>query len=121
MDDAPAEASNKFISCADPLWERSSIVCRCDRRPARETAMPVPVRHRRTTVGGVETFYREAGPADAPVVLLPHGYPCSSYEFRDYMRHLGERWRLLAPHFPGSGYSATPETFAYDFDGFCAF
>ena len=83
--------------------------------------MPVPVRHRRTTVGGVETFYREAGPADAPVVLLPHGYPCSSYEFRDYMRHLGERWRLLAPDFPGSGYSATPETFAYDFDGFSAF
>jgi pimeloyl-ACP methyl ester carboxylesterase len=83
--------------------------------------MPVPVRHRRTTIGGVDIFYREAGPADAPVVLLPHGYPCSSYEFRSYMRHLGERWRLLAPDFPGSGYSATPETFAYDFDGFSAF
>jgi pimeloyl-ACP methyl ester carboxylesterase len=83
--------------------------------------MPVPVRHRRITIGGVDIFYREAGPADAPVVLLPHGYPCSSYEFRDYMRHLGERWRLLAPDFPGSGYSATPEKFAYDFDGFSAF
>ena len=83
--------------------------------------MPVPVLHRRTNVGGVDTFYREAGPPDAPVVLLPHGYPCSSYEFRDYMRHLGEGWRLLAPDFPGSGYSATPETFAYDFDGFASF
>ena len=83
--------------------------------------MPVPVSHRRTTIGGVDIFYREAGPAEAPVVLLPHGYPCSSYEFRNYMRHLGERWRLLAPDFPGSGYSATPETFAYDFDGFSAF
>jgi pimeloyl-ACP methyl ester carboxylesterase len=83
--------------------------------------MPVPVHHRRATVGGVDIFYREAGPADAPVVLLPHGYPCSSYEFRDYMRHLGERWRLLAPDFPGSGYSATPESFAYDFDGFSGF
>lgn len=83
--------------------------------------MPVPVLHRRTNVGGVDTFYREAGPPDAPVVLLPHGYPCSSYEFRDYMRHLGEDWRLLAPDFPGSGYSATPETFAYDFDGFASF
>jgi pimeloyl-ACP methyl ester carboxylesterase len=83
--------------------------------------MPVPVRHLRTNVGGMDIFYREAGPADAPVLLLPHGYPCSSYEFRNYMRHLGQRWRLLAPDFPGSGYSGTPEDFAYDFDGFAGF
>ena len=87
--------------------------------------MPVPVHHRRRTVGGVDVFYREARPPavspDAPVVLLPHGYPCSSYEFRDYMRHLGEHWRLLAPDFPGCGYSATPEDFDYDFDGFSRF
>lgn len=83
--------------------------------------MPVAVRHRRTSVGGVDIFYREAGRADAPVVLLPHGYPCSSYEFRNLMRYLGDRWFLLAPDFPGSGYSATPDTFAYDFDGFAAF
>jgi pimeloyl-ACP methyl ester carboxylesterase len=84
--------------------------------------MPVPVHHRRTTVGGVDIFYREAGPpSDAPVVLLPHGYPCSSYEFRAYMSHLGDQWRLLAPDFPGSGYSATPEDFAYDFDAFASF
>jgi pimeloyl-ACP methyl ester carboxylesterase len=83
--------------------------------------MSIPVHHRRTMVGGVDVFYREAGPAEAPVLLLPHGYPCSSYKFRDYMRHLGEDWRLLAPDFPGSGYSATPEAFAYDFDGFASF
>ena len=58
------------------------------------------VRHRRCTVDGVDIFYREAGPADAPVVVLPHGYPCSSYEFRNYMAALGDRWRLLAPDFP---------------------
>lgn len=83
--------------------------------------MTFPVHHRRTTVAGVDTFYREAGPADAPVVLLPHGYPCSSYEFRNYMAALGDGWRLLAPDFPGAGYSATPADFAYDFDGFSAF
>jgi pimeloyl-ACP methyl ester carboxylesterase len=83
--------------------------------------MPVPVHHRRAIVGGVDVFYREAGPADAPVLLLPHGYPCSSYEFRDYMRHLGEHWRLLASDFPGNGYSATPDDFAFDFDGFASF
>jgi pimeloyl-ACP methyl ester carboxylesterase len=83
--------------------------------------MPVRLFHRRTTVGGVDVFYREAGPPDAPVVLLPHGYPCSSYEFRNYMRYLGDDWRLLAPDFPGAGYSATPEAFPYDFDGFASF
>ncbi len=83
--------------------------------------MPVPVHHRAITVGGVDIFYREAGPPDAPAVLLPHGYPCSSYEFRDYMRLLGDRWRLVAPDFPGSGYSATPDDFAYGFDGFSVF
>lgn len=83
--------------------------------------MPVAVQHRFATIDGMEIFYREAGPVDAPVVLLPHGYPCSSYEFRNYMRHLGEHWRLLAPDFPGSGYSATPDSFTYDFDGFSLF
>jgi pimeloyl-ACP methyl ester carboxylesterase len=76
------------------------------------------VSHRRIDIDGVDIFYREAGPADGPVVLLPHGYPCSSHEFRNLMPRLGDRWRLLAPDFPGCGYSATPESFAYDFDGF---
>jgi pimeloyl-ACP methyl ester carboxylesterase len=75
------------------------------------------IRHRR--IGG--TFYREAGPADAPVVLLPHGYPCSSFQFRNLMPALADRWRLLAPDFPGFGYSDTPEDFKYDFDGYAAF
>jgi pimeloyl-ACP methyl ester carboxylesterase len=79
------------------------------------------VRHRTIDVDGVSTFYREAGPQDAPVVLLPHGYPCSSYEFRNLMPPLAGRWRLLAPDFPGAGYSGTPENFAYDFDGFASF
>lgn len=79
------------------------------------------VRHRRMTLDGLGIFYREAGPKDAPVVLLPHGYPCSSYEFRRYMPRLADRWRLLAPDFPGAGYSATPEDFDYDFDGYAGF
>jgi pimeloyl-ACP methyl ester carboxylesterase len=83
--------------------------------------MTVVVHHRRTRIDGVDVFYREVGRADAPVVLLPHGYPCSSYEFRNYMAALGDRWRLLAPDFPGAGYSATPEGFAYDFDGYATF
>lgn len=76
------------------------------------------VRHRTVEIDGVDIFYRETGPEDAPVVLLPHGYPCSSYEFRALAPLLGDRWRVLAPDFPGCGYSGTPEGFAYDFDGY---
>lgn len=81
----------------------------------------VPVRHKRVDIDGIDVFYRETGPPDAPVVLLPHGYPCSSYEFRNYMAALGDRWRLLAPDFPGCGYSATPDGFDYSFDGYADF
>jgi pimeloyl-ACP methyl ester carboxylesterase len=82
-----------------------------------------PVHHRRVTVDGIETFYREAGPADAPVVLLPHGYPCSSYAYRHLMAALGERWRLVAPDNPGFGYSATPspDDFGYTFGAYADF
>ncbi len=83
--------------------------------------MTSAVRHRRIQVGNVDTFYREAGPPDAPVVLLPHGYPCSSYEFRNLMPLLADRWRLVAPDYPGAGYSATPEDFDYSFDGYAQF
>lgn len=75
------------------------------------------VRCLRTEIDGYGVFYREAGAPDAPVLVLPHGYPCSSYEFRNLMPRLADRWRLIAPDFPGSGYSDTPEGFAYDFDG----
>jgi pimeloyl-ACP methyl ester carboxylesterase len=77
--------------------------------------------HRRIRVDGIDVFLREAGQPDAPVVLLPHGYPCSSYEFRNLMPRLADRWRLVAPDFPGCGYSSTPKDFSYDFDGYARF
>lgn len=80
-----------------------------------------PTTHRHVIVNGIDIFYREAGPENAPVVLLPHGYPCSSYEFRNLMPGLADRWRLLAPDFPGAGYSATPDDFDYSFDGYASF
>ncbi|MEV0618256.1 alpha/beta hydrolase [Nonomuraea sp. NPDC050404] len=83
--------------------------------------LSAPLAHRTIDIDGIETFYREAGPPDAPVFLLPHGYPCSSYEFRNLMPALGDRWRLLAPDLPGFGYSATPDDFSYTFDGYAAF
>lgn len=79
------------------------------------------VRHEHIDVDGIDAFYRVAGPVDAPALLLPHGYPCSSFEFRNLMPALADRWRLLAPDFPGAGYSATPDQFDYSFDGYADF
>lgn len=83
--------------------------------------MDTRMRHRHLRIGNVDAFYREAGDEGAPVVLLPHGYPCSSYEFRNLLPRLADRWRLIAPDFPGQGYSATPEDFDYSFDGYAEF
>ncbi|TWD73235.1 pimeloyl-ACP methyl ester carboxylesterase [Kribbella amoyensis] len=83
----------------------------------------VAVRHRRILVGGVEVFYREAGPVDGPVLLLPHGYPGSSFVYRGLMPALGDRWRTVAPDLPGFGYSSTPPVgeFGYTFDAYAGF
>ncbi|GHH42782.1 alpha/beta fold hydrolase [Lentzea cavernae] len=79
--------------------------------------MPV-VHHRRATVAGQELFYREAGPADAPVVVLLHGYPTSSFMFRDLIPVLAERYHVIAPDHLGFGLSAAPPVseFDYSFD-----
>lgn len=83
-----------------------------------------PIRHRHVDVGGgIRTFYRECGPPDAPVLLLPHGYPASSFVYRGLMAALGDRWRTVAPDLPGFGYSATPsaDDFGYTFDAYAEF
>lgn len=73
---------------------------------------------RRVEADGVNVFYREAGPADAPVILLLHGYPTSSFQFRDLMPRLADRWRVIAPDLPGFGFTEVPEErrYRYTFD-----
>ncbi|MFG2649513.1 alpha/beta fold hydrolase [Streptomyces sp. NPDC048436] len=73
--------------------------------------------HRTTTVRGHEISYREAGPADAPVLLLLHGFPTSSHMFRDLIPLLADRYRVIAPDHIGFGRSATPapQDFTYTF------
>jgi pimeloyl-ACP methyl ester carboxylesterase len=73
------------------------------------------VRHRYVEVDGIRTFYREAGPADAPVLLLPHGYPSSSFQYRNFIPALADRWRTIAPDYPGFGYSDTPDPTGFDY------
>jgi pimeloyl-ACP methyl ester carboxylesterase len=78
------------------------------------------MKHRTIDIDGIRIFYREAGPENAPVVLLPHGYPSSSFQFRNFMPALADRWRLIAPDYPGFGYSDTPDPgrFSYSFAGY---
>lgn len=83
---------------------------------AEAAATDLSVKHRHVEIEGTRIFYREDGPKNAPVVLLPHGYP-SSFQFRNFMPALADRWRLIAPDYPGFGYSDTPDPsrFAYTF------
>ncbi len=69
-------------------------------------------------VGEIDVFYREAGPKDAPVILLLHGYPTSSHMFRDLIPRLEHSFRLIAPDLPGFGLTQAPPRgqFAFTFD-----
>lgn len=75
-------------------------------------------RYRSQKVADIDVFYRETGPADAPVILLLHGFPTSSHMFRDLMPELADRFRVIAPDFPGFGLTKAPPrgTFDYTFD-----
>src|SRR6201996_6394053 len=73
---------------------------------------------RRVTADGVSVFYREAGPADGPVVLLLHGFPTSSFQFRELILRLGDKYRVIAPDLPGFGFTEVPaeRKYTYTFD-----
>src|ERR1043165_870409 len=80
--------------------------------------MGVQVHHRYATVDGHRLFYREAGPQDAPTLILLHGFPTSSFMFRDLIPRLADRYRVIAPDHLGFGLSDAPavEEFGYTFD-----
>lgn len=75
------------------------------------------VSYRTVELDGTEIFYREAGSPQAPALLLLHGFPSSSFMFRNLIPALAERYRVIAPDYPGFGYSAfpDPELFRYSF------
>jgi pimeloyl-ACP methyl ester carboxylesterase len=76
------------------------------------------IAHRHIDVDGFNVFYREAGPADGPKLLLLHGFPSSSHMFRDLIPLLSERFHIVAPDLPGFGLSDMPsrDAFSYTFD-----
>ena len=81
------------------------------------TMVPLTSIHR-IMVDGVEIFYREAGPKDGPVLLLLHGFPASSFQYRELMPLLADRYRVIAPDLPGFGFTEVPtdRSYIYSFD-----
>src|SRR5215472_6394726 len=77
-----------------------------------------PIRYRTADVDGFKVFYRKAGPADAPKLLLLHGFPSAGHMFRDLIPSLADEFPLVAPDLPGFGQSDMPprEKFSYTFD-----
>jgi pimeloyl-ACP methyl ester carboxylesterase len=69
----------------------------------------------RIQVDGVNVFYREAGPADAPIVLLLHGFPTSSFQYRELIPRLADKYRVIAPDLPGFGFTEVPADRHYNY------
>jgi pimeloyl-ACP methyl ester carboxylesterase len=87
--------------------------------PVTQVASTVNAVHYRTVqIDGLKIFYRESGAVNAPVILLLHGFPASSFMYRDLMARLSDKFHLIAPDYPGFGYSdaPAPQAFAYTFD-----
>jgi pimeloyl-ACP methyl ester carboxylesterase len=84
---------------------------------SKSSQVPLTTVHR-VEADGVKVFYREAGPADAPVVLLLHGFPTSSFQYRELIPRLADKYRVIAPDLPGFGFTEVPETrkYKYTFD-----
>lgn len=87
-----------------------------------DTSEPAPqsysVHYTTVALGGLDIFYRQAGPKEAPVILLLHGFPASSNMFRNLITRLAGPYRVIAPDYPGYGFSSAPRNtdYAYTFD-----
>ena len=81
-------------------------------------AQPLPlggIKYKTVTVGGLNIFYREAGNPKHPTILLLHGFPTSSHMFRNLIPALSDRFHLVAPDYPGYGYSSMPKVDKFDY------
>jgi pimeloyl-ACP methyl ester carboxylesterase len=107
------------VNTAALLLLSASLVCISTNTPAQDMASHrQSISYHTVEVGGLSMFYREAGPADAPTVLLLHGFPSSSRMWEPLLPLLADKYHLVAPDYPGFGYSSAPSpaAFEYTFD-----
>jgi pimeloyl-ACP methyl ester carboxylesterase len=94
------------------------LLCSAIRPKFSSAFTPATVESKTATVDGLNIFYREAGPKDAPVIILLHGFPSSSSMFKELMPLLADSYHVIAPDYPGFGHSdaPSPDKFRYTFD-----
>ena len=92
------------------------VSCSGPTAPQKESMpSPNPTLHKTIQVEGLDIFYREAGPQEAPTILLLHGFPTSSHMFRNLIPALSDQFHLVAPDYPGFGNSAQPSMDEFDY------
>jgi pimeloyl-ACP methyl ester carboxylesterase len=108
----------RSLPCVVALLLVATLSGRGSLAHAEERAVKPTVAYRTVKVDGLSIFYREAGPKDAPTILLLHGLPSSSRMFEPLVSRLSDRYHLIAPDYPGFGHSDWPDPrkFAYTFD-----
>jgi pimeloyl-ACP methyl ester carboxylesterase len=106
-----------FVATAIPALTTTAV------RPSAASSAAsdsnVPVTHvYSVSADGVNVFYREAGPANAPVILLLHGFPASSFQYRELIPRLADKYRVISPDLPGFGFTEVPAErgYVYTFD-----
>ncbi len=112
--------------CGDTLWNEENLnppgaqALTANFYLTNNQSITMKTKHQYIKINGVNIFYREAGPQDAPVLVLLHGYPSSSHMFRNLITNLSDRFRLIAPDYPGYGRSEQPPIaeFSYTFENY---
>jgi pimeloyl-ACP methyl ester carboxylesterase len=100
------------------LIGKTEIMAQSNNSITKTTMATDDVHYRRVNANGINVFYREAGPSNAPTILLLHGYPTSSHMFRNLIPLLSVKYHVIAPDLPGFGYTDLPDRskFAYTFE-----
>lgn len=113
-------ASTLLASVALSLAALSPYAAVATESASAVAAAAFQIHYKTATIDGVDIAYREAGRADAPAIILLHGFPTSSHQYRNLIPALADKYRVIAPDYPGFGQSAAPERprYKYTFDAF---